>query len=177
MKSSSLRAAIAVLSIVTSSCTVDAPTAAPTSRLPKAASLAAGQSGCQTVAFTSTISGSFPLFTGAITGDLVGTVQILQDPSTIVAPNDIYARVDGVIDFRVTGGNLPELIGRSFQASSISSNRFAPDSDPTLGEIGGRAREVGGVSKANLTFHGFVDVTDGAPPFEVELTWHGVICP
>ncbi|HUQ84153.1 MAG TPA: hypothetical protein VM076_23585 [Gemmatimonadaceae bacterium] len=177
MRSSSLHAAIGVLSIVASGYTLDAPTAVPTGQPHTVASPSGGQSGCQSVAFTSAISGTFPLFTGTMAGDLEGTLQVLQDPSSIVAPNDIYARVDGTIDFRVTGGSVPDLIGRSFRTSSISSNRFAPDSDPTLGEIGGRVRAVDGVSKANLTFHGFVDVTDGTPPFEVHLSWHGVICP
>ena len=91
MRSSSLQAAIGALSIVASGYTVDPLTAAPTGRQPNAASLVAGQSGCQSVAFTSTISGTFPLFTGTMAGDLVGTLQNLQDPSTIEAPNDIYA--------------------------------------------------------------------------------------
>lgn len=176
MKSPHLRAAIGVASLIALGCTSDAPTAARTALPPDGARMV-GQASCQSVAFTSDASGTFPLFTGTMAGDLEGTHQTIQDPSTIVVPNDISARVDGTIVFQVTGGSVPALIGRSFQTSASSWNRFAPDVDPTVGEVGGRVRALDGVSKANLTFHGFVDLTDGTPPFDVHLEWHGVICP
>jgi hypothetical protein len=177
MKASYRRAAIGVALTPIVGCATDMPTGVPTISPPAAANRAAGSLGCQSVVFTSEISGTFPSFSGTMAGDLEGTLQILQDPSTIVAPNDIYARVDGTFEFQVSGGTIPALVGQSFRAATTGWNRFAPDVDPTLGEVGGRAREIEGVRKANLTFHGFVDVTDGAPPFEVRLSWHGVICP
>lgn len=175
MNAALFRTALAVLPVLAAGCAADAPAPVPTAP-PTMASHAAGPLSCQSVVFTSVLSGTFPTFTGTMTGDLEGTVLNIQDANTVEVRGPFYARVDGAIDFNVTGGTIPELIGQSFRTSAVSSNRFAPDADPTIGEVGGRVRAVDGVSAANLTFHGFVDVTDGVPPFEVRLLWHGVIC-
>ena len=172
MRAARLSAALVTLTLV-AGCSTDAPTLTA----PGAPHLAADGARCYAVAFTTDMSGSFPTFAGPMTGDLEGTLRLVQDGRTVVFPNEILARVDGTVDIEVTGGSVPALVGRSLRGSVVSWNRFASDGDPERAEVGGRVKGVDGGEALNLTMHGWVDGIDPTPPFQVYLEWHGVICP
>ena len=81
MTSSRHASALVVALALLVGCNADAPTA------PAAPSLSVAGSGCEAVAFSSVFRGTFPSFAGTMAGDHTGTMQVLQDLSTVVLVN------------------------------------------------------------------------------------------
>jgi hypothetical protein len=166
------------LSLISLSCTTDAPTAVqspPVTHLTPSASApslsaSAGNSGCYTVAGTISETGVFPTFTGTIAGDLVGTSSTTLSFDTRFTGAVVHG--PGERALTITGGNIPELIGVTihevFDGLTISEA-------PPLARINERTRIVSGAERGNLTTHGTIDFATF--PWEVELEYRGVICP
>ncbi len=133
----------------------------------------AGNSGCYTVKFYVEVSGAPPFFSGAATGDIEATVEVLFDDAASVF-HGVVLRSEGVVTWHVSGGIIQELEGETFRTSTRSNLLTRPDNDPLIWEIVGTDRALDGVTKANLTYRGtFV----AAPPFDTDLDYQGVICP
>jgi len=137
----------------------------------------AGNSGCYTVNITSHAMGVFPSFFGTTAGDIEATINTAFDAGASVAHGVVIGN-EGRTTWNVTGGIIPELIGEVFETESKSNlTILQPDNDPFVFRLNGAGQASSGVSKANLTFHGSFDLGDFVPPFDVDLVWHGVICP
>jgi len=137
----------------------------------------AGNSGCYTVNITSHAAGVFPAFSGTTTGDVEATISTAFDAGASVTHGVVIGN-EGRTTWNVTGGIIPELIGEVFETESKSNlTILQPDNDPFVFRLNGAGQASSGVSKANLTFHGSFDLGDFVPPFDVDLVWHGVICP
>jgi hypothetical protein len=138
---------------------------------------AAGNSGCYAVNITSHAAGVFPAFSGTTTGDVEATISTAFDAGASVSHGVVIGN-EGTTTWSVTGGIIPELVGQVFETETKSNlTILQPDNDPFVFAINGAARARSGVAKANLTFHGSFDLGDFVPPFDVDLVWHGVICP
>jgi hypothetical protein len=137
---------------------------------------AAGNSGCYTVDMRGQASGQFPFFTFTTTGDVEANGTVLFDVGTLVF-HGVVVGASGVETWNVTGGNIPELMYKSFTLNQRSITIQQPDNDPLIWRINGNARAASGISTANLTLHGTFDARDLTPPFEVDNEYHGVICP
>ncbi len=154
-------------------CSGDAPTSAD-GATPNFG--AAGNSGCYTVVIDFAASGAFPSFSGATTGDVEGTFDVLFDVGSTVFHGVVIGN-EGVVTWNVTGGIIPELVGQTFRTTTSALTLTQPDNDPLIWEITGKDRALDGVAKANLTYNGTFDIRDLTPPFEVDLDYRGVICP
>jgi len=131
----------------------------------------AGNSGCATVRFNvaMTFVGN-RVYTGPVTGDLVGTVtQTFVGANTFAGANvknggtaewDITAGVLGAFTFETTFENMNFLTDR-------------PGSPFDMFESIGKHRATGGVQKANLTYIG----TFPLATLTTDHDYNGVICP
>jgi hypothetical protein len=125
----------------------------------------AGSSGCYAVSGEITQTGVVPILAGTISGDIEGTV----------ATRIGVARTVGRVRFataeqtwQVTGGNVPELIGRTVRLTV--ENRIV-EARPPLARNNGRATLVAGARKGDLTYHGTAVET------AADVEYRGVICP
>jgi hypothetical protein len=134
----------------------------------------AGNSGCHTVNINAHSSGVFPDFTGTTTGDVEADVSVAFDVGS-VALHGVVTAIEGEETWKVTGGNIPEIINREISFRQRSVTIASPDNEPFVMRINGQLRAVDGVSKANLTIHGTFDAR--VFPFEVDLVLRGVVCP
>jgi hypothetical protein len=133
----------------------------------------AGQSGCYTVVVESHGLGVFPAFSANITGDLVGTTNVLFDPANLRF-DGITIKNGGVVTWNIEGGIVPELVGKTFRTSTTPMNIVTSNGNKIVGRI--RAMD-GFPAKANLTFDGTFNAENTPPPFAVDLVYRGVICP
>jgi hypothetical protein len=132
----------------------------------------AGASGCHTVSGEIAQSGLAPSFAGTISGDIEGSVSTQLDPTD--------ARVAGRVSFptaeqtwEVTGGTVPDLIGRTVHLALETEIVFA---QPPIARNNTTARVIDGAEAGNLTYHGTLNASP-PPPFAVDVEYSGVICP
>jgi len=142
-------------------------------RAASAPDFAAASSPCHAVAFHVVAAPSGPgTFTGAVTGDLNGTVSF----TFVGAPNITGTTlvVPATASWSITGGAVPAPLAfvTEFDNRNMTSNR--PGSPATVIETLGEHRAVSGVEVANLHFDGIVTVV---PSVVVNLDFRGVICP
>jgi hypothetical protein len=133
---------------------------------------AAGSSGCYTVSGEIAQVGLFPSFTGTISGDIEGSVSTQLDPASVRATGAVRSN-SGEQTWQVTGGKVPELIGRTVRLFLETEVVFA---QPPIGRNNTRARVIEGAQAGNLTYHGTLNTTP-PPPFAARVQYHGVICP
>lgn len=150
-----------------------------TDAIPSAqASAAGGNSSCVTVRFSTQMAGAGGVWTGTITGDLEGTVDVVFAPGTQFHPgNGGITMVGGESTWHVTGGVAGWLVGHSFSTVKVNRTIFpaGPGLDLIFG-VNGTERAQSGVEQANLTYRGTLDVSDLTPPFDANYQWNGVIC-
>jgi hypothetical protein len=133
----------------------------------------AGASECYTVEVESHALGVFPAFSGSITGDLVGTTDVLFDFANLRF-DGITIKNGGILTWNIEGGIIPELVGTTFRTSTTPMNIGTSNSNMIIG----RTRAMDGFpAKANLTFDGTFNADNTGPPFAVDLVYRGVICP
>jgi hypothetical protein len=128
-----------------------------------------GSSGCYTVKFLTMLTHvSGLVFTGPVTGDLQGTVDVVFNefhPGT-GATNLVAADAT----WHITGGIVPELIGETFVTRFTNRNVAQPG--PVTKNIGS-LDVISGVEKANVHYVGETSGFTGEPT----LNFTGVICP
>jgi hypothetical protein len=135
---------------------------------PAAESLAAN-SVCRVVKFSTALTAIDPVtFTGVVTGDLEGTVDIAFDEFSSF--RGVTNRVAADATWHITGGAIPELIGETFVTRLTNRNVFLPGT--SLVQNIGSLRALSGVEKANLTYVGQTSLETG----ESVLDFVGVIC-
>ena len=149
----------------------DQPGATSVDRPEQAPSLsAAGKSGCYAVKGAISETGVFPSFAGTVTGDLIGTSETTLSFDLRFTGAVIHNPGERMLT--ITGGTVPELMGETLHETfdGLSAFRAGP-----LIRINERTRIDQGAERGNLTAHGYLDQRPF--PWEVELTYHGVICP
>jgi hypothetical protein len=166
-------ASLLVVSFFGIACSGDLPTQAETTSLTLSPSFAAGgNSGCYTVKFATHSVGAFPFFPGTQTGDIDGSHLVAFAGASTPAPTGVTWNFVGTATFVVTGGIIPELVGKSFVVSVESRNVFNdPDLFAKISNL--KTRAISGVQKANLTGRG----ETASDASTVDATWNGVICP
>jgi hypothetical protein len=133
----------------------------------------AGASGCYTVEVDSRTFGVFPSFSGNVTGDLVGTSEVLFDFANLRF-DGATIKNGGTLTWTIEGGIVPELIGTTFRTSTTPMNIGTANGN----NIVGRVRALDDFpAKMNLTFDGTFNADNSGPPFAVDLVYRGVICP
>jgi len=131
----------------------------------------AGSSGCYTVSGALDQAGGLAALSGAISGDVEGTV--------VTVPGPLLVR--GAVVFRpaeqtweITGGIVEPLIGQTlhleFDFVGIGAEL------PLVRVTDVKVRVVEGARMGNLTYHGITDLSD-FPDITSHLEYHGVICP
>jgi len=148
-------------------CTGDAPTQ-PVSPGPGATLVVAPEERCFAVTGTVSETGVFPSFAGTISGDLVGTTA-----TTAIAVRFTGRAAHQLIERTVliTGGSLPELVGRTLH-ESIDATVVFPS---TFTRLNDNVTVDEGVRLGNLTEYGSLDAS--TVPWTVELQYHGAVCP
>lgn len=132
--------------------------------------LAIGNSGCYAVKFNMLLTNPDEIeFTGVFTGDITGTVHLLFDEfhGFTGVTNTVAANAT----WQITGGTIPELIGESFETRLTNRNILLPGTD--LVKNLGSLRELGGVTKVNVTYVGETSFST----LQIRLDFTGVICP
>ena len=129
----------------------------------------AGSSGCYPVEGTISETGFFPNFAGVISGDLEGTTTTAIG---FGGANGAVIKNPGSRTIDVTGGTIEALVG---QTLGESFNGLSIDDASDLVRINERTRIESGAARGNLTTHGTLDLSTS--PWEVELTYRGIICP
>jgi hypothetical protein len=132
----------------------------------------AGQSGCHSVALEAHVTGVFPNFSGVLTGDLQGSVDVVLDGEQTVTGVALHG--SGEETWVITGGNIPELIGGTLLWVFTFVQKFAPGQEFTP-LISGTYRITDGAEGGNLTFHATFDAS--VCPFAVDSEYRGVVCP
>ena len=152
--------------VLLTGCSDQTGPAAPGSEL-----AAGGSSGCYTVKYTAVFTAISGLaFTGTFTGDLEGTADMLFDE---IGPfTGATLRVGADINWHITGGTIPELIGETFVTRLLNRNIFLPGT--SLVQNVGSLRAISGVQTANVTYTGETPL--GADPQQAFLNFVGVIC-
>jgi hypothetical protein len=133
--------------------------------------LALAGSGCYTVKFSTPLTPvSDIVFTGILTGELQGTVELVFDEfhSLTGVTNQVAADAT----WHITGGVIPELIGETFVTRLTNRNIRLPGT--SLVKNLGSLRVISGVEKANLTYTG--QTTLDTDPQQTILNFVGVIC-
>ena len=134
--------------------------------------LAVAASSCHTVALEAHVTGEFPEFSGVLTGDLQGTVDVVLDGEE--TSTGVVLHGSGEETWVISGGTIPALVGRTL----TSVFTFVQPSAPGPGDtslINGTYRIVEGVQKGNLTFHAIFNAS--VLPFTVDSKYRGVVCP
>ncbi|MEJ2205560.1 MAG: hypothetical protein P8170_15790 [Gemmatimonadota bacterium] len=147
-------------------CGGEAPTALPD--MPPSYGVTGG-SGCYAVSGALDQVGTGPNeFGGTISGDVEGSVVTVGGP---VLPHGVVLSRPGQQSWRITGGNIDFLIGRTL---GLDVEVVAVFARPPVFRINTTARVVDGAT-GNLTYHGTTDVS--TVPVSSHLTYHGVVCP
>jgi hypothetical protein len=136
-----------------------------------ASELASAGSTCYAVKFTTPLTSlSEVAFTGTLTGDLQGTVDMVFDE--FHSFTGVTIRVAADATWHITGGIIPELVGETFVTRLTNRNILLPGT--SLAKNIGSLRVISGVEKANLTYTGQTILdTD---PQQTVLNFVGVIC-
>jgi len=133
----------------------------------------AGASGCYAVEFESHALGVFPSFSGTLSGDLTGASQVTFDFAELRFDGRTIKNA-GTNTWHVDGGIVPELVGTTFEMGLETMNITTPGSNMVVG----RLRPMGdSPALSNLTFKGTFNADNSGPPFAVDLSYRGVICP
>jgi hypothetical protein len=142
-------------------------------RASSASDLADASSACRAVAFHVVAVPSGPAtFTGAVTGDLDGTVTVTFVGAPNVTGNTLVA--PATASWTITGGVVPAPLAFVTEFDNRNMTSVRPGSPPTIIETLGAHRAVSGVGLANLHYDGVVTV---GPSVVVNLDFRGVICP
>lgn len=139
---------------------------------PTGAELASASSGCYTVKFSTALTPITDIvYTGTVTGDLQGTVDLVFDEfhSFTGVTNQVAADAT----WHITGGVIPELVGETFVTRLTNRNILFPGT--SLVQNIGSLRAISGVEKANVTYTGHTSLDTN--PQETTLNFVGVICP
>jgi hypothetical protein len=128
-------------------------------------------SGCHAVDVEAHITGVFPHFAGTISGDLQGSVDVVLDG---FAATGHISHIPGEETWVITGGTIPELVGRTITNVFTVVQVFAPGQGSTP-LINGTSRNIDGAERVNLTFYGTFD--NSVFPFAVDVDYRGVVCP
>jgi hypothetical protein len=132
----------------------------------------AGNSGCHTVSGEIAQTGLAPSFSGTITGDIEGDVSTQLDLASSDAAGQVrFSTAEQT--WEVTGGTVPELIGRTVRLTLETEIVFAL---PPVGRNNTRATVVDGAEMGILTYHGTLNASP-PPPFSTHVEYRGVICP
>lgn len=157
-----------VLALLLAACSADANTLM---EAPLPLTAAANASGCYVVDGTSFATGVFPQFAGVIDGDLEGITLTTFDPASLRITGHVV-HIEGTRTVTVTGGAIPELVGRTLVASITNESIDDAADEP---HINSTVRIESGAARGNLTEHGRLD--QSVFPWEVTNTYRGVICP
>ena len=156
--------------VLLASCTDSGDVTAPSDKAGAPQFAVAGNSGCYTVKFTTLFTQSDQLHvSGVVSGDLEGTAFV--EATDIGRFTGVTLTVGGTIDWSITGGIIPELIGETFLTRLENRNIFLPGT--SLVQNVGSLRSISGVEKANLTYIGETSLETNEARFE----FNGVICP
>lgn len=150
-------------------CSSDSATA-PSALVPRL--VTAGESGCYTVSGSIDQTGQFPSFSGSISGDIEGNVSTQLDPAALAVVGRVYL-TSGEQTWQVTGGNVPDLVGRTVRLTLESEIVFA---QPPVAQNNTTARVIDGAAGGDLTYHGTL-IASPPPPFPNKVGYGGVICP
>ncbi|HEX6058616.1 MAG TPA: hypothetical protein VFZ11_06315 [Gemmatimonadaceae bacterium] len=130
----------------------------------------AGTSSCRVVSGVIAETGTFPTFSGTISGDIEGTSATTLSFDLQRTGAVIHAPAERTIV--VTGGSIPELIGRTLHGRAETLSIF--DADPLI-RLNEHYRLDDGTRRGNLTAHGFLD--QSVFPWALALQYRGVVCP
>jgi hypothetical protein len=161
------RAAVLSVAILAAACVPESPIAPEVDEFAPSFAMS-GQSGCYTVSGAISETGVFPNFGGTVSGDLEGT------SSTTVEFGRSNGKVitnPGARTIQVTGGTVPELVGVTLE-QSFSGLSINTGAGPI--RINERTSVDSGAARGTLTTHGWLDLT--VFPWEIDLTYSGVIC-
>src|SRR5262245_835300 len=111
---------------------------------------AEGPSGCHAVDLEAHFTGVFPHFAGTFSGTLQGSVDVVLGG---FAATGHASHIPGEETWVITGGNIPDLVGRTLTGVFIGVQEFAPGQGSTS-LISGTSRIIEGAERGNLTFHG-----------------------
>jgi hypothetical protein len=117
----------------------------------------AGESGCHTVVLEAHVTGEFPDFSGVLTGDLEGTVDVLLIGE--VTSTGVVFHNAGEETWVISGGTIPELFARTLTWESTFAQQSPPGQGSATSLISGRDRITDGAEKGNLTFHAILDAS------------------
>jgi hypothetical protein len=132
----------------------------------------AGESGCHSVVLQAHVTGVFPNFSGVLTGDLEGSVDVVLDGDETLTGVALHG--SGEETWVITGGTIPELVGGTLTWVFTFVQKFAPGQGFTP-LISGTYRITDGAERGNLTFHAIFDAS--VFPFAVDSELRGVVCP
>lgn len=132
------------------------------------------QAACYTpnfqVAYTLVLPPTPPFtWVGVVSGDLIGTaVQVFDLEPELLNSHNVIAMA--TVSWDITGGVIPELVGRQFQTRSRFLAVFTPDHAPeALNQ--GHEKALSGISQADLTLHGMTAAGVS------QVNYQGLICP
>ena len=129
-----------------------------------------GASGCYTIDVVQTFTPTGPTtFAGSISGDLEGSVT--QEFDTVNPLHGTTNTSSGIFTWTITGGIVPELIGKTFTTRIYNRNIFFPDRSLIIHV--GTSREIAGVEKVNFNHQGRTHL----PASQIVIDFGGVICP
>jgi hypothetical protein len=163
---------LALLPLVLAACTEQEPAAPDLATGPELA--VAGQSGCYTVEFETHMSGIPPSYTGVVSGDIEGTIDASIDLTTFIQ-HGMSVHFDAYSTYTITGGIIPELVGRLVQTIGQIVQTQPPDNEPFIQRVNFTDRPVSGVAKWNMTGHGTNDNHELS--IKLDFVHQGVICP
>lgn len=129
-----------------------------------------GASGCYAVSGEMNTIGNPNLFVGTLSGDLQGNV--ITEPGPVVLHGIVYFR-PMEMTMEITGGIVEPLVGHTLKLESdfLGIVPWWP-----LMIASNTSRITEGAQKANLTFHGWTDMSN-FPTMTHHSDFHGVICP
>jgi hypothetical protein len=159
---------LALLPLVFAACTDREPVA------PDPDFAVAGNSGCYTVKYEVHMSGIPPSYSGTVSGDIEGVVDASIDLATFVQ-HGRSVHFDGYVTYTVTGGIIPELVGRVVQTMAPIVQTQPPDHDPLVQRVNFTERALAGVAKWNVTGHGTND--NHEPSIKLDFVHQGIVCP
>lgn len=168
-------AAVAAVACTGDSLTTPDPAGQALSPADIALDAQAGSSGCYTVELREhTEQEPFgDAGYGTLSGDMAGTVEVAIVGMRFTHGAVIFNEV--AVTWRITGGEVTELIGKELALISRGNVVHMPGQDPAVLRMNSRVRARSGVERVNLTSHATFD-TRGTP-WVIDAVYHGVICP
>jgi hypothetical protein len=135
--------------------------------------LAVAGSGCHAVVLQAHVTGEFPDFSGVLTGDLEGSVDVILDGEE--TSTGVALHGSGKETWVISGGTIPALVGGMLTWVFTFVQQSAPGQGSTTSLISGTYRITDGAERGNLTFHATFDAS--VLPFAVDSAYRGVVCP